>query len=129
MKKKGPKSLYQISKYDYVLGVVILLLSLGSIVRTMPVGHGEAGIVRIYRDNEMIQETTVSEDKIIHTGNLDIEISEGGVRVLKSDCPHQICVQTGRITRPTQTIVCVPNHILIEIEGVPGSAEYQAVSY
>ncbi len=59
---------------------------------------------------------------------MEIEVKEGRIRVLKSDCPQKICVQTGWISKPGQTIICVPNKVLIEIVGI-SNAEYNAVSY
>ncbi|MCP4353717.1 MAG: NusG domain II-containing protein, partial [Desulfobacterales bacterium] len=45
-----------------------------------------------------------------------IETKQGGIRIKKSDCPRQICVNTGWIKTPGRIIVCVPNKILIEIK-------------
>jgi hypothetical protein len=42
------------------------------------------------------------------------------VRVLRADCPRQICVRAGAIRRSGQQIVCAPNHILIELETSSG---------
>jgi hypothetical protein len=57
-----------------------------------------------------------------------IEISGGKVRMLPLDeelCPRGICSHTGWISRNYQSIVCVPNSIIIafsdkKIEGVDG---------
>ena len=46
---------------------------------------------------------------------------EMGVRVEASDCPTQDCVHTGTITRPGQSIVCLPARIIIQLEGTAGS--------
>lgn len=40
-----------------------------------------------------------------------------GVRVTDSDCPTQDCVHTGVITRSGQSIVCLPAHLIITLEG------------
>lgn len=34
-----------------------------------------------------------------------------------SDCPDQICVRTGRLTKPGQTAVCLPAKISVRIIG------------
>ena len=52
-----------------------------------------------------------------------------GVRVLNSNCPRQICRHAGTITQPSQTLVCVPNKVLVEIASGSGDSELNAVSY
>ena len=42
---------------------------------------------------------------------------EEGVCVSHADCPTQDCVHTGVITRPGQSIVCLPARIVVELEG------------
>lgn len=39
----------------------------------------------------------------------------GGVRVARSSCPDQACVRQGRITRPGQAIICLPNRISVQL--------------
>lgn len=45
-----------------------------------------------------------------------IEIDGDRVRFLESDCPNQFCVNTGWISEPYQTAVCLPNRVMIRIE-------------
>jgi hypothetical protein len=37
------------------------------------------------------------------------------VRVLKADCPDQVCVVTGWLSRPGQLAACVPGRLLIRV--------------
>lgn len=50
-----------------------------------------------------------------------VEISargeDGKVRVARSTCPDKVCVRTGWISKPGQTIVCLPNKTVVRIEG------------
>ena len=43
-----------------------------------------------------------------------------GIRVETSDCPTQDCVHTGVITRPGQSIVCLPARMVIELVSESG---------
>jgi hypothetical protein len=52
-------------------------------------------------------------------GDTIVEISGGAVRVVDSPCPEKICVKTGQISRPGQTIACLPNRVFVVIRGVP----------
>lgn len=63
-----------------------------------------------------------------------LELLESGkVRVTESTCPDKICVRTGWIGRPGQSIVCLPNRVVVRIEGSeirydPGS-DLDAITY
>jgi hypothetical protein len=50
-------------------------------------------------------------------GDTVIEISQGGTRVLSSPCPNQSCVAAGHIRRRGQWTACLPNGVLLMIEG------------
>ena len=46
-----------------------------------------------------------------------ITVSDGEVRMTHADCPDQICVKTGSISRSGQSIVCAPNRMVVTITG------------
>ena len=46
-----------------------------------------------------------------------IEIEEDGVSFTKSNCPDQVCVRTGRLTRAGQTAVCLPTRVVVRLIG------------
>ena len=50
-------------------------------------------------------------------GEILIRIKETKVRVLHSKCPEKICVYTGWIRNRGEFIVCVPNKVVVKING------------
>jgi hypothetical protein len=50
-------------------------------------------------------------------GGCVVSFEDGSVRVIQSDCPEQICIRSGRVSRPGQWIACVPHRVFIEIQG------------
>jgi hypothetical protein len=44
-------------------------------------------------------------------------ITQSGVKIQEANCPDQICVTWGYISRPGQTIVCLPHKVVISITG------------
>lgn len=48
------------------------------------------------------------------TGN-HLEIRGGKIRMTEADCPDQICVQTGSISKEHEMIVCMPHKVIVEI--------------
>jgi len=47
-------------------------------------------------------------------------VHNGSIAFLESDCPDQICVNTGFIGTPGQSAACLPNRIVLAIEGDGG---------
>jgi len=45
-----------------------------------------------------------------------VHVEHGAVSVIRSDCPEQICVHQGAITDSRVPIVCLPHHLVIQIE-------------
>ena len=48
---------------------------------------------------------------------LTLGLSSQGVWVEESACPGQDCVHSGLIRRPGESIVCLPNQLLVRLEG------------
>jgi len=46
-----------------------------------------------------------------------IRISGGKVWVVDSPCPHKLCVKMGKKGRAGEVIVCVPNRVIVRVEG------------
>ena len=50
-------------------------------------------------------------------GESTVEIEDKGVKMKYSPCPLKVCMHQGVINKPGQTIVCVPNRMMIRIMG------------
>lgn len=48
---------------------------------------------------------------------LTIRISGGEVCVSESSCPSQDCVHSGTISRSGESIICLPNRLVIQLTG------------
>jgi hypothetical protein len=47
-----------------------------------------------------------------------INISDGYARIAEADCPDKLCVKDGMISKPGQSLVCLPNKVVVEVKGV-----------
>lgn len=56
-------------------------------------------------------------------GETVISIHEGRVCVLDSPCPRKVCMGMGSVSRGGEMVACVPNRLLIRIEGAAASQE------
>ncbi|MBT9152162.1 MAG: hypothetical protein DDT35_00376 [Firmicutes bacterium] len=50
-------------------------------------------------------------------GESVIEIDGAYIRIIASACPDKICIKMGRKSRPGEVIVCLPNRVVIRIDG------------
>jgi len=50
-------------------------------------------------------------------GNTTIVIQDGQAWIQDSPCREKICIKMGKIKRPGEQAVCLPNRVIIEIEG------------
>ena len=50
-------------------------------------------------------------------GKTLIQIENNKVWVASAPCPQKICMKMGKISKPGEIIVCIPNKVFIKIEG------------
>lgn len=113
-----------IKKNDLFL-ILILLLAASAWWGFTQWSAGSAGPsqVKIWQDKILVgtypldapQSVTLPLDSSY--GHNVLVIENGTVRMEESSCPDQVCVHTGTIDKPGQTIVCLPNRVVIEITG------------
>ncbi|MDR7870282.1 MAG: NusG domain II-containing protein [Tissierellaceae bacterium] len=72
-------------------------------------------VKKIIFDDKVIGKTIPLETEYGY--NL-IEIGNNEIRVIDADCPDKIDVKQGSISRIGETIVCLPNKMVIEIKGL-----------
>ena len=58
-----------------------------------------------------------------YQGKSYVEISGGRVRMEDSACPDKLCVKSGWISRPGESIVCLPNRVVIEVRSGEGGPD------
>ena len=107
---------------------MILIIAVGLIISFGPLAKEAGGTdVKITLDGDTYGIYSLFEDKTIkieHEGHTNIVIIEGGtVRMESSTCKNQICVEHGRISLIGDSIVCLPNRVVVEIEGKGGEVD------
>lgn len=66
-----------------------------------------AGIYPLDSDNEIEIERDGHRNVVV--------IKDNTVHMDYSDCKNQVCVNTGKISKAGETIVCLPNYVIVEI--------------
>lgn len=118
-----------IKKADIILAAILIIIGLlGSVylsfdkeagsTLTIHVSGVEYGTYSLSQDQEII----VEQDRHINK----ITINNGYVSMTFSDCENQDCVKHSSISQNNETIVCLPNRVVLEIQGK--ESEYDAVA-
>lgn len=90
--------------------VVIFITIITNICKT------EGKYVKVSIDDEIYDVYDLQEDTKVSlpTGNT-LVIKDGVAYVSESNCPDKICVNHGSISSEGETIICLPNKLVIEI--------------
>ncbi|NLX91172.1 MAG: NusG domain II-containing protein [Firmicutes bacterium] len=127
--------------YDKLLIVSVLVLSLAIFFFNYRLdARGEQKYISIFVNNNFVKEISF-DDQTMSTvqfpyGKNDeyiatLEISRGRVRLLplpEDHCPRGICSHTGWISRDYESIVCIPNRIMISFSGEEAQ-EFDGITY
>ena len=110
-------------KGDIILLLVLLVAVALSVWFALRPGGEEA---KVYVDGELRYTFSLSQDGEydILDGRMTIGVSGGRVSVLRSDCSEQLCVHSAAQSVSGGLIVCLPNHVVIEV----GEREVDAVT-
>lgn len=105
---------------------VILTIVLIAFVILFSTGKGtfvEGSMINIKINGETVKTIKVDgsmEGKIEHIhsefGDNEIIFTKHGVKMHDSDCKDKLCIKMGEITTKGESIVCLPNRLVIEIE-------------
>lgn len=114
-----------LDKIIIILLILLTLASSGYVLASNP-NTGNVNIV-VKVDNKVAKKISLnkSSESEIYEFNFNenkgyIEVKDGKVRMLEMDksiCPNAICSDTGWINKTYQMIVCLPNNIVVTLEG------------
>ena len=93
-------------------GAVAALVAALAVLSATILHRGQ--VVQTVRLDRLTEELTVPVEGTYH---LTVTLDKTGVRVSESDCPGQDCVHTGVITRAGQSIVCLPEQVVVQLSG------------
>lgn len=118
-----------IKKADILLAIVFIVLGLCvSYAASFHSSTGSTVLISVdgkeYGSYALNKNRTVTVKQDGHTNV--IVIKNSSVSMTESDCKNQVCVHTGAISKVSQSIICLPNKVVVQIEGKDG--EYDAIS-
>ena len=114
-----------------VLSMVIIAAAAFLIINFAVKKDGSYAVIKV--DGKVIKtldlnsgETTI-EVNGYQGGVNKVVINYGKVSMTEADCPDELCVKTGKISRVGETIVCLPHRVVVEIKGSPDDDSIDSV--
>ena len=114
----APKSAGSKVKNDIILVAVLLaLVALAALVLFLSRSAGDTVAVTV--DGKPFGEYPLSEDRVVEIENGDgyniLVIKDGKARVSEASCPDGICSSHRPISYGGESIICLPNKVVVEI--------------
>lgn len=103
---------------DIVLIATILVIAL-SVFLITELFSKDGELVRVSIDGEVVAEYSLSADAeySLNGGSNILVIEKGEAYIKWANCPRQICVKDGKISKIGQRITCLENRIVVEVIG------------
>lgn len=105
-------------KNDGILVAVILILAGIGFLIYLNFGKQSAGLVKVTVDGELYGTYSLDKEQEIEINDTNyLIIKDGQADMIEANCPDQICVDHISISKNKETIVCLPNKVIVEIVG------------
>lgn len=109
-------------KKDLILicSVLVLAAAFWLILRAVGIfGNSKAQKLRITVSGKEYGVYSLDEDQVIKIGDTNVcEIKDKKVTMISAECPDQLCIHQGPICLQGETIVCLPNKVVLEVTGM-----------
>lgn len=105
---------------DAVIGLVWFVLFMGSFL-AFRMGRPPGSRARIIAGERAVETVSLRVDAagLIQgpLGATAYRVEKGFIWITQAPCPQKHCMHLGRIHRSGEVLICVPNRIVIQIEG------------
>ena len=80
---------------------------------------GDHASVKVSVDGTLFGTYSLEEDRTVEINDTNrLVISEGSARMEWADCPDQVCVDHRAISRDGESIICLPNQVVVSVESM-----------
>jgi len=104
-------------KNDWILIGSVLISALLFFALHSFMGRGQSGQVVIRVDDEIYGTYDLNCDQTIEIDDSNtLDITGGQAAMIDADCRDQLCVHQKSISRKNESIICLPNKVIVSIE-------------
>lgn len=105
-------------KNDWILAAGIFLMAVLVLGAQLLKGTGEYSEVEIQVEGKLYGTYRLDQNQKIDINDTNkVVIKDGEVHMEWADCPDQICVGHREIKRDGESIICLPNQVVVSIHG------------
>lgn len=106
-------------KKDIILGIGIIVAALLMLL-VLQINRGEEGNrIQVILDGKIYGTYSLEKNQVIEIeeGSFynKIRVEDGKAYMEEANCPDGYCEEQGKISRHTQTIVCLPHKLVVEV--------------
>jgi hypothetical protein len=106
--------------FDKFLIALLILFNAG-LFYYFGAGFNKGNWVVIQVAKKNVARFPLSADRVVQVegplGVTEVEISQGRVRIVRSPCTLKVCIKSGYIQYADRISVCLPNNVVVRIEG------------
>ena len=105
-------------KQDVILVVIALLFAGAGLLFYRSLGQQTTGVVKVTVEGELFGTYSLKKDQNIPINDTNyLIIKDGQADMTEANCPDQICVNQNAISKNRESIVCLPNKVIVEVVG------------
>lgn len=101
-------------KGDIII-IISVALALVISIAGLIIFSKQGSTVTIKQNNEIVYIESIGKDNTVTLDGNTVIIEDGFVYMLNASCKNQVCVNTGKISKKGESIICLPNKVTVEI--------------
>lgn len=103
-------------KNDYKLMAIIVGIAAFLFLVIALKDNGKENVIEVKIDGVVKGEYTLSKDRELNlNGTNHLVIKDGEADITEADCPDKVCVKQKPISKEGESLVCLPNKIIITV--------------
>ncbi len=121
--------LSHVKKTDFIV-IAVFLAAAGVLWGVLNLNQKSGKTADIYVKGEYYTTLPLDKNTVYSPAevpNVKIEIKDGKVGFIESDCPDKVCINTGFLHTAGQTAVCLPNAVSVTVRGGNDEDELDSV--
>lgn len=109
-----------LKKGDIILAVCLIIFCVILFLGIYIFNHNDGNVAQIEVDGKVVANLPLDEDAVYEIKKDDVVtnkviISNGKVSMDFADCRDQICVNHKEITKTNESIICLPNKVIVTV--------------
>ena len=102
-----------LKKADIIVFVLIIVLCILSFFLLFT-GGGKTVVIK--KENNVVAELPLNKDTVYSLDGNTVAVKDGKVYMQSASCPDKLCVKHAKIQNSAESIVCLPNRVIIEVK-------------